>query len=138
MCGRFTLHHSQDEVVERFEISDIFFNFGARYNIAPSQNVAVITGEKDRVLSGYKWGLVPFWAKDAAIGNKMINARAETLVEKPAFRQALVKRRCLIPADGFYEWRQQGKSKQPVYLHLRNRELFAFAGLWEEWQDPTS
>lgn len=141
MCGRFTLRHSQEEVVERFEISDLLFNLEPRYNIAPSQQVAAITAESDqRILSGFKWGLVPFWAKDPAVGNKMINARAETLIEKPAFRQALLKRRCLIPADGFYEWQQQskGKNKQPIYLRLRSQELFAFAGLWEEWQDPES
>jgi putative SOS response-associated peptidase YedK len=137
MCGRFTNTHSNKDVVKRFKVERTLFDITPRYNIAPSQQIPVITQTDEvRCLEGYKWGLVPFWAKDAKIGNKMINARAETLLEKPAFRQALTKRRCLIPADGFYEWQAQGKLKQPIYIRRRDKALFAFAGLWEEWRSP--
>jgi putative SOS response-associated peptidase YedK len=135
MCGRFTLHHEQDEVVERFGVASVEFALRPRYNIAPSQAVAVVVGQDERRLAGFKWGLVPFWAKESAIGNKLINAKAETLAEKPSFKYALSKRRCLIPSDGFYEWKKSGKGpSQPLYLRRRDRGLFAFAGLWEEWQ----
>ena len=111
-----------------------------RYNIAPSQPIAAITqnafGDGKRVLEGLRWGLVPSWAKDTSIGNKMINARMETLLEKPAFKRALARRRCLIPASGFYEWKTEGKIKQPMYIHFRDNRLFVFAGLWEEWESP--
>ena len=112
-----------------------------RYNVAPSQMVPVIrqigrqNGEREIV--GCKWGLIPFWAKDPAIGNKLINAKAETLAEKPSFKNALSQRRCLIPADGFYEWQKKGKApSQPMYVRRRDSGLFAFAGLWEEWKSP--
>lgn len=108
------------------------FGFANNINIAPTQPVAVVTVNSPRTLHRMRWGLVPAWADDVSIGNKMINARAETLEEKPAFRQALKKRRCLIPADGFYEWQAQGKAKQPMYIRRKDKELFAFAGLWEE------
>ena len=144
MCGRFTLYHSPDEVAERFAVSDLLENqlleTEARYNIAPTQNVAVVTQNGARHLESYHWGLIPSWAKDAAIGNKMINARAETLAEKPSFRTALTRRRCLIPADGFYEWQAPADGakggKTPTYLHRTDGGLFAFAGLWDEWHAP--
>jgi putative SOS response-associated peptidase YedK len=117
-----------------------------RYNIAPTQPVAAVTldGSSNNVgrrLEALHWGLIPFWAKDLTIGNKMINARAETLAEKPAFKNALVRRRCLIPADGFYEWKKEGRGRQPFYIRQRagsSGDLFAFAGLWEEWRDPAA
>jgi putative SOS response-associated peptidase YedK len=138
MCGRFTQHHTPEEITERFEVAELGYEFGPRYNIAPSQTIPVIIDRgAGRVLDGYQWGLVPSWAKDPAIGNRMINAKAETLAEKPSFRQALSRRRCLIPADGFYEWRAGEKTpKQPFYIRRRDGGLFAFAGLWEEWQAP--
>jgi putative SOS response-associated peptidase YedK len=136
MCGRFTLHHSTEEVIERFSVKEVSFTLTPRYNIAPSQPIAAVTEKSPRYLEGFKWGLVPFWAKDPKIGNKMINARAETLLEKPAFKQALMRRRCLIPADGFYEWKAEGKGKVPLHIRLRTSRLFAFAGLWEEWKSP--
>lgn len=136
MCGRFALHHSVDEVVNRFQIQEVLFEFPARYNIAPSQPVAAITQNGARRLNAFQWGLVPRWAKDPSIGNRLINARAETLAEKPAFKSALKRRRCLIPADGFYEWQAQGKAKQPLHIHRADGALFAFAGLWEEWDAP--
>ncbi len=112
MCGRFTLHHTLEEIEERFaaEAAESAEN-EPRYNIAPTQNVLAVTQNGARHLQSLHWGLIPFWAKDAAIGNKMINARAETLAEKPAFRTALTRRRCLIPADGFYEWQAAPDAK---------------------------
>lgn len=138
MCGRYTLHHKPKEIAERFDVDAIPELTEPRYNIAPTQIVPVIRQIDVREMVGCKWGLVPYWAKDPAIGNKMINVRAETLQEKPSFKNALAKRRCLIPADGFYEWLKVGKEKvkQPYYFRLRDGELFAFAGLWEEWKDP--
>lgn len=136
MCGRFTLRRDTDEVVERFSVENIEFEITPRYNIAPSQLIPVITDSGVRTLSGYKWGLVPFWAKDPKIGNKMINARAETLTEKASFRQALTRRRCIIPADGFYEWKKSAKASQPLMIRRRDNELFGFAGLWEQWRSP--
>jgi putative SOS response-associated peptidase YedK len=139
MCGRFTRRHKPAEVAERFDVElDLFEEITApRYNIAPSQIVPVIRQVDGREVIACKWGLVPFWAKDASIGNKLINARGETLKEKASFKNALAKRRCLIPADGFYEWQKTGKGqKQPMYIRLRDDGLFAFAGLWEEWKSP--
>ena len=140
MCGRYTLHHSARQVAQRFAVQETLFEFPARYNIAPMQPLAVVTrnahGDDKRVLEGYRWGLVPSWAKDDSIGAKMINARAETLIEKPSFKSALKNRRCLIPADGFYEWKTVGKTKQPHYIRFRDNRIYAFAGLWEEWNGP--
>jgi putative SOS response-associated peptidase YedK len=140
MCGRFTLEHSTEEIVEHYLVEEKLADFPPRYNISPGQPVAAVTqnafGDGKRVLEGLKWGLVPSWAKDASIGNKMINARMETLLEKPAFKRALARRRCLLPADGFYEWTGTGKAKQPVHIRFRDRRLFSFAGLWEEWESP--
>jgi putative SOS response-associated peptidase YedK len=108
------------------------------YNIAPSQSVAVVANNGQSKVELFRWGLIPSWAKDAAIGNRMINARAESLAEKPSFRAAYKRRRCLILADGFYEWRQElgGKVKTPMYIRLKSSQPFAFAGLWETWQPP--
>ncbi len=140
MCGRFTLQHTPQEVAERFAAQQTLFEFPPRYNIAPMQPIAVITqnahGDGVRALEGYRWGLVPQWAKEDSIGSKMINARVETLSEKASFKHALKRRRCLIPADGFYEWKQEDKAKTPHYIHFRDDRLWAFAGLWEEWNGP--
>lgn len=108
-----------------------------RYNIAPTQAVAVVPNKPSPQVEFFHWGLVPSWAKDPAIGNRMINARAETLAEKPAFRTALKRRRCLIPAHGFYEWRKNPDgTKTPLYIAMKSAKPFAFAGLWDEWHDP--
>lgn len=107
-----------------------------RYNIAPTQTIVGITDEGERQARAFRWGLIPFWAKDATIGSKMINARSETVAEKPSFRHALAKRRCLIPADGFYEWQKGPGGKTPTYVRFRDGRLFAFAGLWETWTPP--
>lgn len=138
MCGRYTLQASPEELARQFsvEVEDPSL-FKPRYNIAPSQNVAVVRLKPDtsqRELVRLRWGLIPSWAKDPRIGNQMINAKAETVATKPSFRSAFRKRRCLIPADGFYEWQQQGRQKQPMYIRLRDRRPFAFAGLWERWE----
>lgn len=134
MCGRYTLHHTPEEIAERFAVESIITAPAPRYNIAPTQVIPVIRQADARELIGCKWGLVPFWAKDPKVGNKMINAKAETLATKPAFKYALAKRRCLIPADGFYEWDKSGGqgASQPMYFRRRDGDLFAFAGLWEE------
>ena len=148
MCGRFTLYHTREEIEERFAaqlVPNVIAEAEPRYNIAPTQTVLAVTQTRDgaRLLDGFHWGLIPSWAKDPGIGTKMINARAETLAEKPSFRTALSRRRCLIPADGFYEWQDappadSGKKppKTPLHLHLTDGSLFAFAGLWDEWHAP--
>lgn len=110
-----------------------------RFNIAPTQFVPVVRHlEADRFLSAMKWGLIPSWAKDEKIGNKLINARAETVAEKPAFRSAFKSRRCIVSASGFYEWKKLERGKQPYYFYLKDKPVFGFAGLWEEWRDTES
>lgn len=136
MCGRFVLVALADELVEMFELYIAPDAVAQRFNIAPSQQIAVITNERPHELAWHHWGLIPSWAREKRIGNRMINARSETAAEKPSFRAAFRSRRCLIPASGFFEWRRRGKAKQPVYVTLRERPLFAFAGLWEVWRSP--
>ncbi len=136
MCGRYTLTADADSIQLAFNLASVDGYEMPRYNIAPSQQVAVITDRDPQALSFMKWGLVPSWAKDPKIGNRMINARSETAAEKPSFRTAFKRRRCLIPADGYYEWRKQGKKKIPSYIQHAEHELFAFAGLWESWKKP--
>ena len=139
MCGRFTLTADPADLREVFE----WVNFGnaemtPRYNIAPSQPLAVVANTGENKLDFFTWGLVPFWAKDPSIGSRMINARSETLAEKPSFKNAFKRRRCLILADGFYEWQKTPgeKSKIPTFIHMKDGKPFAFAGLWEEWNSP--
>jgi putative SOS response-associated peptidase YedK len=131
MCGRFTLRRPAKVNIQGLPTGELFA-VGPRYNIAPSQNVLAVTerGEQ-RFLSYFQWGLIPSWSKEAA---GFINARAETLAEKPSFSEAFEKRRCLIPADGFYEWKKSGKFRQPHFFQLKNESPFAFAGLWDEWR----
>ena len=140
MCGRYTLHHKPEAVTARFNVEVTPELIVPRFNIAPSQIVPIVReGDRRglvRELVGCKWGLVPFWAEDPAIGSRMINARAETLAEKPSYKRALKSRRCLIPADGFCEWKKDGKVKQPMHIKRKDDDLFAFAGLWEEWKAP--
>ena len=132
MCGRFTLTVNPDELQQQFGLSQPPpAQLTPRFNIAPSQAVAVVANQPERVLDLFKWGLIPSWAKDPKIGNKLINARAETLAEKPSFRSALKRRRCLVVADGFYEWKKDGTVKTPMYIQLKDGRPFAFAGLWE-------
>lgn len=136
MCGRFSLSTPFNLLQDHFGITEIPDNFRERYNIAPTQPVVVISMHPERRLEFYRWGLIPFWAKDPSIGNRMINARSESLAEKPSFKNPFKNRRCLILADGFYEWKKDGKVKQPVYIRLKSKEPFAFAGLWDTWTSP--
>jgi len=123
--------------MERFEVDEELFRPDPHYNIAPTQIVAsIIELQGKRLLTGFRWGLVPSWSKDPAIGNRMINARAETILDKPSFKPLLTKKRCLIPADGFYEWKTIAGGKQPFHIRRQDGGLFAFAGLWEEWKSP--
>src|SRR5262245_21518322 len=137
MCGRFTLTVDPSELQQQFGWKEPPpAELGPRFNIAPSQAVAVVANTPERMLELFQWGLIPSWAKDPKIGNKLINARAETLAEKPSFRTALKRRRCLVVADGFYEWRKDGTRKTPMYIQMQDGRPFAFAGLWEVWQPP--
>jgi putative SOS response-associated peptidase YedK len=136
MCGRFTLTADLEQLEERFSFRAHNLSFRPRYNIAPSQQVLTLIGAEERRAELLRWGLIPAWAKEPSIGDRMINARAETVAEKPSFRRALQKRRCLVLADGFYEWQKEGKKKTPMYIALKSHEPFAFAGLWETWKSP--
>lgn len=136
MCGRFSLKSTMRAIEDEFSIDKSDIVIEPRYNIAPTQNVAVIFNDGQNNLTFFKWGLIPSWAKDPIIGNRMINARAETISEKPSFKTALKKRRCLILSDGFYEWNKTGEDKIPTYIFLNNHKPFAFAGLWDNWKSP--
>jgi len=141
MCGRYSLAIDYDAINDRFVFrggAQLTMQYRPRFNIAPTQEVLTVVnpageGNEPRMM---RWGLIPFWAKDPSIGNRMINARAETIVEKPAFRQAFQRRRCLVVADGFYEWQKEGKYKVPMRIILKTGEPFSFAGLWETWKSP--
>jgi putative SOS response-associated peptidase YedK len=140
MCGRFTLTATVDQLIDRFDIE--FFlqeeEYNPSYNVAPSQSVLAVINDGARNKMGFlRWGLIPPWAKDMSIGYKMINARAETLIDKPSFRNAYKKKRCLIVADSFYEWKRlDSKTKIPMRIKLKSNELFSMAGLWENWKSP--
>jgi putative SOS response-associated peptidase YedK len=138
MCGRFSLIVSEEELKKAFSVSgDI--EVPTSYNIPPGQDIPAVRGPSDqsdeRELVSLQWGLVPFWADEPDIGSNLINARAETVHEKPSFRDAYEKRRCIIPASGFYEWKSENGSKQPYYIKPKEDPLFGFAGLWESWTD---
>lgn len=135
MCGRYTLALSFEEALAQLNLELPDFDFEPRYNIAPSQRLPIILNEAPQEVQLLRWGLIPSWAKDPKIGYKMINARAETLGQKPAFRQAFQQRRCLVPADGFYEWQKNYSGKHPHHIHLKDRSVMTFAGLWEIWKD---
>ncbi len=139
MCGRFAFYSPSEATAALFGASGSV-PVEPRYNIAPTQYIAAIRNDEDeqRELTMLRWGLIPFWAKDPSIGNRMINARAETVAEKPSFRSAYRKRRCLVLADGFYEWHTEASGKIPYFISQENKEPFAFAGLWENWLDKES
>jgi putative SOS response-associated peptidase YedK len=139
MCGRYTLTADGGAVTEIFKVSEAV-ELSPRYNVAPTQEVAVVglNHAGGRTLGTMRWGLIPSWAKDPTIGNRMINARAETAAEKPAFRASFKRRRCLVVADGFYEWKKEGAGKQPYYIQLKGHPPFAIAGLWDRWKDKES
>jgi putative SOS response-associated peptidase YedK len=136
MCGRFVLIAPGEALAEQFNLVETPLQT-PRYNIAPTQPVTAVRlspQTAERELTFFRWGLIPSWAKDMKMGARMINARSETVAEKPAFRAAFKRRRCLIPADGFYEWQKLNGGKQPIYIHSQDGHPFAFAGLWETWQ----
>ena len=138
MCGRFTLTVNPDELKDTFSDYTFPAMFAPRFNIAPSQPVLAIPNDDKFTADFFLWGLIPMWAKDAEIGNRLINARGETLAEKPSFRGSYRHKRCLILADGFYEWKTFGgrKTKTPYYIHMQDRKPFAMAGLWDHWESP--
>ncbi len=134
MCGRFVLISDLSAVAQSFGVADVSFHFLPDRNIHPGRPIpAEIGTAHGNRLASFLWGLVPFWAKDPSIGAKLINARAETIAQKPSFKDAFLKRRCLIPADGFYEWKKAGMSKIPFWFGLKSGEPFVFAGLYERW-----
>lgn len=134
MCGRFAQRRSPKTLAKQFQVTEVP-DIEARYNIAPTQNILAVQETPDgREMKWLKWGLVPSWAKDASMGARLINARSETVAEKPAFRDAFKRRRCLIPADGFYEWQRTEGKKQPYFFQLKEEQLFGFAGLWDRWK----
>ncbi len=136
MCGRYTLKTPVEKLAEEFGFDASSVKLPPNYNVAPTQEVAAVLSEGgERRLELLRWGLIPSWADDPGIGSRMINARAETAPEKPSFRRAFRERRCLIPADGFYEWKRTNGAKQPYYIRMREGRPFAFAGLWEGWKD---
>lgn len=135
MCGRYRLSRRKQVVEEYFESASEEEDWSPRYNIAPTQPVATVRkGAPGRILSMMRWGLVPSWATDIKIGNQLINGRSETLLDKPAFRDSFRTRRCLIPADGFYEWKKAGKERHPFHFGMKDDSLFAFAGVWDRWK----
>ena len=136
MCGRYTLKTPISELQAQFGLLTAPEALPARYNIAPSQDVAIVSNESPTALTWARWGLIPSWAKDAHIGYKMINARGETLAEKPSYRRLVKARRCLVLTDGFYEWMPGEREKTPMYIHLKGEKAFAFGGLWDSWTSP--
>ena len=137
MCGRFSLTADLGELARRFEFEGNWNELEPNYNVAPTQNVLTVIDDGDNRRGGFmRWGLIPHWAKTPSIGSRMINARAETVAQKPAYRSAFKRRRCLVLADGFYEWQRIGKVKKPMRIVMQSGEPFAFAGLWAVWKDP--
>jgi putative SOS response-associated peptidase YedK len=141
MCGRFVARRSTDEIGRIFKTTGPLPNVPARYNVAPSQDVLAVifdSAARSRRLQTLRWGLIPSWAKDARVGFSLINAKAETCTDKPAFREAFTARRCIVPADAFYEWKPDGRTKQPYAILRKDRAPLAFAGLWERWREKTN
>jgi putative SOS response-associated peptidase YedK len=138
MCGRYTVAVRGEDLFEELDVGEPPFDIRPRYNVAPTQLAPVVLRSRagPLALAEFRWGLVPPWARDVTIGNRLINARAETLATKPAFRSAFQRHRCLVAADGWYEWQRHGSRKVPMWIHLRSRRPFAFAGLWERWGPP--
>ncbi|MCY3634648.1 MAG: SOS response-associated peptidase [bacterium] len=136
MCGRYSLTASLQELAQRFEFDGEPEGFVPRYNVAPTQQVLTVVGGDTRRAGFMRWGLIPSWSKDGPSSRPLINARAETVAEKPSFRGPLKNRRCLVLADGFYEWQKAGDAKRPMRITMRSGEPFAFAGLWSMWTDP--
>jgi putative SOS response-associated peptidase YedK len=139
VCGRFTQRLSSSEFASIFSARDLVDAAGERFNVAPTQSVvAVVRRDEERVLERFRWGLVPHWAKNPASGGRMINARAETVASTPAFRHSFRAKRCLVPADGFYEWQRSPDGRRPFYITREDGQPLAFAGLWSTWHDPAT
>jgi putative SOS response-associated peptidase YedK len=136
MCGRFILLTDLSVLCESYGIQEIAAGYNPGRNISPGQQIAAVVHDDKNRLVSFRWGLIPAWARDPAIGSRMFNARAETIAEKPSFKRAFQKRRCLIPVDGFYEWQQAGKGKRPLCLSLKSERQFGLAGLYETWISP--
>jgi putative SOS response-associated peptidase YedK len=136
MCGRFTSTASAEVLAEEFGLHSVASGFAPSFNVAPSHLVPVVTRGTRRSLELFQWGLIPSWARDPAVASQLINARCESVGQKPSFRDAYARRRCLVVADGFYEWTPALGGKTPMYVRLRSRRPFAFAGLWEAWLSP--
>ena len=137
MCGRYTFTFEAESLAEAFGMVPYGFHIQKGYNIAPGQYIVIVRPEKDRLVPDVAhWGLIPGWVKDPNVFSKPINARGETLMEKPTFRSAFNRKRCIVTGSGFYEWKAEGKTKQPFYIHPTDGDLFAFAGLMEDWQGP--
>ena len=135
MCGRYTLAKPFKAIVTHFNVKASQLDFKERFNIAPSQTVpTIIQKDDERQVCALRWGLIPHWARDELIGMKTINARSETIDEKPSFRDSFRSKRCLVPADGFIEWARKTKDNTPQYINLKSNELFGMAGLWSEWR----
>lgn len=136
MCGRFILLTDLSVIVKSFDIQDVSCDYKTGNNLSPGQEIVAVIHDGNNRLVNFRWGLIPSWAKDPSIGNRMFNARAETVAEKPSFKNAFQKRRCLIPADGFYEWQKLGRVKKPLRFSLKSRQPFGLAGLYETWISP--
>jgi putative SOS response-associated peptidase YedK len=136
MCGRFVLCSPAITIIEEFRVDKTTVEYIPSYNIAPTQNIVIVKKDGTRILTNCKWGFIPSWAKDPGMAHCMINARAESIADKPAFLDAFKRQRCLVIADGFYEWRKEGKAKIPVYIRLRSGKPFGFAGLYSIWTSP--
>jgi putative SOS response-associated peptidase YedK len=136
VCGRFTLLTDLSVITETFAVQDVAGEYSPSHNVFPGQQVAVVVHDKANRLVNFRWGLIPSWAKDPLIGGRLINARAETVAEKPSFRAAFQKHRCLVLADGFYEWKREDKRKIPMHFSLKSGRPFGFAGLYEHWRSP--
>jgi putative SOS response-associated peptidase YedK len=139
MCGRFTQERPASELAEIFGAEPLVEDPGGHYNVAPTDEaLVVVQREERRAVTSYRWGLIPHWAGEAKVGSRMINARAETITASPAFRDAFVRKRCLVPVDSFYEWRRDGTRRQPFRIVRRDRRPLALAGLWAGWRDPAT
>jgi putative SOS response-associated peptidase YedK len=139
MCGRFTQERPASELAEIFGAEPLTDDPGERYNVAPTDEANVVVQRDDRrAVTGYRWGLIPHWAADAKVGSRMFNARAETIATSPAFRDAFLRKRCLVPVDSFYEWKREGTARQPYRVVRRDRQPLALAGLWSGWRDPAT
>jgi len=136
MCGRFEIHSPIDIIAEIFGVAEWDIEYSPRYNIAPSQDILIVINEGKRKLIKSRWGFVPSWSRDLNTGYRMINARAETAAGSRAFRSAFEKQRCLVVADGFYEWKKEGTTKKPFYIRLKSQKPFGFAGLYNVWTSP--